>query len=869
MIPLSFSRSVKRKPWKTSSRPAASRWASRARGERVDPGVGIGKPDLAPGRARPTRAEQRDQRHRAPASRRYVPPARVKRARSWHRMALRARGSRARSPLSPRRSPRRAASPPGPTDPIPRPRSTAPWPRRRRSLQKRRAAGRRGPLPRGALRGLAAHGHAGEAGAAAARGAARRSRNAALFARRAPARDCTRWPPRSCRWASRARAVEILEALAAKDPRDGETRRLLARALAADGQLEPRGAAAGRSGRAGRPATPSSRSWWRTDFLWLKKAGRGRARSSRGCCAARPIPQTRVLIGRAYRDAGEYDRARAALRAALRQDPRRAPRALLPGHGGPGRRADRPRPAREGHRGVPRGAEARARRSAGQRSARPRAPRRRSAPRRRCPPSRPRCAGSRAPLYLLPPRPRPARPRPARGSGDGARGARSSWPQEHGGSEAEIGKIHYQLGLALRKLGRGRRRPRSTSPRRGAWPARRTAGETAPNRATRPRLRSPRCRSGSGRALKRRVHGGPRPRLLQPRRAPGPGARARRPRRSGSRARPRSSSGRRRIDPDFPQLQSSLGVAYFNARMFDKATAPLSRAVAANPADADLKRLLATSWLNTEAWDKAAALLEDDPAARRRTPRSQFAYGLALLSSGRAARGGAGAGRAARRAGRFGASCWRCWPGPRARRDEDRPAGRRICAGRHLERSPRPRANDELGLLLLPRPAAPGAGAPLPRHPRGGGHHLLAPRGAREEVHRGVDERRRRPLRLRQRRAPGHLLRRLPDRGHRERPAGRAQRAVPQPGQRKVPGRDGQGGGRPSGLGRGRLHGGRGRRRLGGHLRHRRGPEQPLPQQPRRHVHRHRREGRASPAAAGRRAAASPTTTATATSTSS
>ena len=70
--------------------------------------------------------------------------------------------------------------------------------------------------------------------------------------------------------------------------------------------------------------------------------------------------------------------------------------------------------------------------------------------------------------------------------------------------------------------------------------------------------------------------------------------------------------------------------------MFDKATAPLSRAVAASPADADLKRLLATSWLNVEAWEKAAALLADD-TQRTSDPALQFAYGLALLRSGRAA----------------------------------------------------------------------------------------------------------------------------------------------------------------------------------------------------------------------------------------
>src|SRR5207245_9505908 len=37
---------------------------------------------------------------------------------------------------------------------------------------------------------------------------------------------------------------------------------------------------------------------------------------------ARPLPQTYVLIGRAYRDAGEYDRARATLGTALKLNPR-------------------------------------------------------------------------------------------------------------------------------------------------------------------------------------------------------------------------------------------------------------------------------------------------------------------------------------------------------------------------------------------------------------------------------------------------------------------------------------------------------------------------------------------------------------------
>src|SRR5439155_24864393 len=37
---------------------------------------------------------------------------------------------------------------------------------------------------------------------------------------------------------------------------------------------------------------------------------------------ARPLPQTYVLIGRTYRDAGAYERARVALETALKMDPR-------------------------------------------------------------------------------------------------------------------------------------------------------------------------------------------------------------------------------------------------------------------------------------------------------------------------------------------------------------------------------------------------------------------------------------------------------------------------------------------------------------------------------------------------------------------
>jgi len=90
------------------------------------------------------------------------------------------------------------------------------------------------------------------------------------------------------------------------------------------------------------------------------------------------------------------------------------------------------------------------------------------------------------------------------------------------------------------------------------------------------------------------------------------------------------------VDPGFPQVQYSLGVALFNARRFHEATAPLTRAFADRPADPGLRRLLAMAWLNAEDFERAADLLRDD-AERLRNPSLQFAYGLALVRSQRSA----------------------------------------------------------------------------------------------------------------------------------------------------------------------------------------------------------------------------------------
>jgi tetratricopeptide (TPR) repeat protein len=90
------------------------------------------------------------------------------------------------------------------------------------------------------------------------------------------------------------------------------------------------------------------------------------------------------------------------------------------------------------------------------------------------------------------------------------------------------------------------------------------------------------------------------------------------------------------IDPDFPRIQFSLGLARFNAQQFDAAKDPLSRALAAEPSNAQARRMLALSLLHVESYERAAELLRDDPE-RASDPSLQYAYGLALVRSKRGA----------------------------------------------------------------------------------------------------------------------------------------------------------------------------------------------------------------------------------------
>jgi tetratricopeptide (TPR) repeat protein len=421
-----------------------------------------------------------------------------------------------------------------------------------------------------------------------------------------------------------ARAAVILEGLAVKDARDGETRRLLARALAASGQ---RDAAAARLAEAGALASddPELAFLVATDFLWLQKVDEAERLFAR-VLEARPIPQTRVLIGRAWRDAGEYDRARAALRAALDQDPR-VRRAhyylgmvlLADARTGPSRLEQAGAEFREELKLAPDDPPANDQLGLALLEA--------ERPAEALPALEAAVRGQERSLYRLHlARAYLALGRPAESAASARRALELA--EEHAGSESEIGKIHYQLGLALRKMGAAQEAAQHFSEaRRRAGTEAAEEGDEASPLAELPLLRR--------QALKRRARAGIARAsfnlgVLQ--------AQGSRPAPAAERFARAAAFFERAaaIDPEFPQLQASLGVAYFNARMFDKATAPLSRAVAASPADAGLKRLLATSWLNTGGWSEAAALLAADPE-READPSLQLAYGLALLRGGRAA----------------------------------------------------------------------------------------------------------------------------------------------------------------------------------------------------------------------------------------
>ncbi len=115
-------------------------------------------------------------------------------------------------------------------------------------------------------------------------------------------------------------AVTILTRLAATNPKDAESRRVLAQALVASGQ-PARAVAELEAARSAAPGDLELAFALAGEYLRLKKPEPADGLFAQ-IVKKRPLPQTHVLIGRMYYNFGEYGRARAELQAAAKLDPR-------------------------------------------------------------------------------------------------------------------------------------------------------------------------------------------------------------------------------------------------------------------------------------------------------------------------------------------------------------------------------------------------------------------------------------------------------------------------------------------------------------------------------------------------------------------
>ncbi len=99
------------------------------------------------------------------------------------------------------------------------------------------------------------------------------------------------------------------------------------------------------------------------------------------------------------------------------------------------------------------------------------------------------------------------------------------------------------------------------------------------------------------------------------------------------------------LEPAYPGLQYALGTTLFNSGQFEQATAPLERARGESSDDdtpssvslrENLRRMLALAWFNSGSYEPAAELLRDDPG-RGANPSLEYTYAVALVRSGRTA----------------------------------------------------------------------------------------------------------------------------------------------------------------------------------------------------------------------------------------
>jgi tetratricopeptide (TPR) repeat protein len=434
-----------------------------------------------------------------------------------------------------------------------------------------------------------------------------------------------------------AEAVGLLTGVVARNQGDVRARRLLARALTMAGRAEE-AVQELEEAHAAAPGDLELTFALASGYLRLKKVEAAEPLFAR-IAKERPIPQTHVLIARTYRDFKEYERARAELHAALGMDPgaRRAHYYL----GTLGLMEEGPARLEE--------AIAEFRQELKVSPADPMVSLRLGIA----------LMESRRPAEALPALDLAARSGPPEAEAfhflgraqlalglttEAAASLRRALELINGPPfyEVQRGSIHYNLALALRKIGKtdeaaAQFAEAELASARGAQSARERLSrylneglEPEPTAAVDPFMEVPL----SGLAASDRLALAQRVTTELARAYLNLGVMQARGDRFSRAAEHFERAAE--IAPDFPKVQYSLGVAHFNAREFAKATGPLGRALAESPQDAGLKRMLAMSWLNTEAYDRAAALLRDDPQ-RFADPSLEYAYGVALVRSGQGA----------------------------------------------------------------------------------------------------------------------------------------------------------------------------------------------------------------------------------------
>jgi tetratricopeptide (TPR) repeat protein len=436
-----------------------------------------------------------------------------------------------------------------------------------------------------------------------------------------------------------AQAAATLNDHGNKDATDVGTVRLHVRALAMAGQEDHAvqrldqavGAASG---------DPEVAFVLATDYLWLRRV-EAADRLLAQVVAYRPVAETHVLVGRAYRDMGEYDRARQQLQQALTKDPgvRRAhyylgTLALTDPAAGVDRvetaivefreelRIENDDPLVLDQLGV---ALLEAGRPEEAVSTLERAAR----------------LEPRATYFDHLGRAQLAVGRPAAAVESLRRAL--DLAGEYGEAYSELEVVHYRLGTALRTLGSVHEQEASrhfAEARRLAahWTdttRRLTALETGPGGGSREAaslalsVETPPVAYGSPakrRALEAHVRSGLARSYLNL------GVIRMRLQQFAQAAELFEAASS--VDPQFPGVQYALGVSRFNAGKFAQAFAPLAQAVAQDPGNPAPRRLLAMVSINGELYLEAIDLLQNDPDLKT-DPAIAMALGIALAHGDR------------------------------------------------------------------------------------------------------------------------------------------------------------------------------------------------------------------------------------------